>query len=79
MVKDSAVAALAHGAPLYKPGVVRSDELKKGDYVAVFTRKGELISLSRGVLEGDIVAKPERVIIERAKYPKVWKNKGPVG
>lgn len=79
VVKDSAVAALAHGAPLYKPGVLRSDELKKGDYVAVFTRKGELISLSRGVLEGDIVAKPERVIIEREKYPKVWKNKGPVG
>jgi len=76
VVKDSAVEALAHGAPLYKAGIISQEKFKKGDYVAIFTQKGELVSLSRGVLEEDIVAIPERVIIERGRYPKTWK-KGP--
>ncbi len=75
-VKDSAVDALAHGAPLYKTGVLESDKFNKGDYVAVFTKKGELISLSRTVLQEDVVAIPERVIMERGRYPRAWK-KGP--
>ncbi len=76
VVRDSAVDALAHGAPLYTPGVLKMDKFKKGDYVAVFTQKGELISLSRGVLDKEVVAVPERVIMERGKYPSAWK-KGP--
>ncbi len=74
VVRDSAVDALAHGAPLYKPGVVEMDKFEKGDYVAVYTMDGELISVSQAVVEEDIVAVPFRVIMEPGKYPKEWKG-----
>ena len=68
IVKDSAVDALAHGAPLYKPGVVDMDEVNKGDYVALYTSVGELISVSIAILENDIIAKPFRVVIEPGRH-----------
>lgn len=74
VVRDSAVDALAHGAPLYKPGVIEMDKFEKGDYVAVYTQKNELISVSQALLEEDIIAVPFRVIMEPGRYPKVWKG-----
>ena len=70
IVKDSAVDALAHGASLYKPGVVEMDELNKGDYTAIYTSEGELISVSVAILEDDVVAKPFKVVMEPGKYSK---------
>ncbi len=70
IVKNSAIDALAHGAPLYRPGVVEMDEVNKGDYVALYTSAGELISVSVAVLEDDIIAKPFRVVIEPRKHSK---------
>ena len=69
-VKDSAVDALAHGAPLYKPGIIEMEDVDKGNYVALYTSEGELISVSVAVLEEDIIAKPFRVVIEPEKYSK---------
>ena len=63
IVKDSAVNALAHGAPLYKPGVIEMDNVEKGNYVSLYTSDGELISVSIVVLEDDIIARPFRVIM----------------
>lgn len=77
IVKDSAVDALAHGAPLYNPGVLSMDEFNKGDYIAVYTEQGELVSVSRALLENDVVAEPVRVIMDPGRYPRKWK--GPVG
>ncbi len=77
VVKDSAVDALAHGAPLYSPGVKEMDDVSPGGYVAVVTERGELVSVSRIVQKNDIVAEPFRVIMEPGRYPKTWK--GPVG
>ncbi|EDY36431.1 TruB family pseudouridylate synthase (N terminal domain) protein [Aciduliprofundum boonei T469] len=68
IVKDSAVNALAHGAPLYKPGVIEMDNVEKGGYVALYTSDGELISVSIVVLEDDIIAKPFRVVMEPKKF-----------
>ncbi len=76
VVKDSAVDALAHGAPLYRPGIASMDNVSSGDYVAVYTQSGELVSLSKAILQQDIIAVPIKVIMERGKYPKAWK-KGP--
>ncbi len=45
VVRDSAVDALAHGAPLYSPGVKERGNFNKGDYVAIYTETGELISV----------------------------------
>ncbi len=74
VVRDSAVDALAHGAPLYKPGIVEMDKFEKGDYVAVYTKNGELISVSQAIMEEDIIAVPFRVIMEPGKYPREWKG-----
>ncbi len=63
IVKDSAFENLAKGAPLYRPGVIEMPELKAGDLCTVYTESGKFISLSRAVLEGEIIAKPERVIV----------------
>ncbi len=64
IVKDSAYRNLAHGSPLYRPGVIDLPSLNPGDLCTVYTESGKFISLSRAVLEGDVVAVPERVIAE---------------
>jgi H/ACA ribonucleoprotein complex subunit 4 len=82
-VRDSAVDALCHGASLTAPGVVTVDtEIQKDTLVAVMSLKGEVITLSKAVepterildLEHGIVATPERVLMQRGTYPKVWKT-----
>jgi len=63
-VKESAYENLAKGAPLYKPGVVEMPEsLNAGALCTVYTESGKFVSLSRAVLNDDVVARPERVIV----------------
>ncbi len=76
IVKDSAVDSLAHGSPLYESGIVKMENVNKGDVCAIYTKKNELVSVSKVILEDKVVAKPIHVIIERGKYPSIWK-KGP--
>ncbi len=82
-VRDSAVDALCHGASLTAPGVVTVDSgIVKGSLVAVLTLKGEAVILGRAVepteqimeLKHGVVAAPERVLMPRGTYPKVWKS-----
>jgi len=82
-VRDSAVDALCHGASLTAPGVVTVDtQIQKDTLIAVMTLKGEVITLSKATetteqilnLEHGIIATPERVIMPRGTYPKVWKT-----
>jgi len=85
VVKDTAVDALCHGAELSVKGIVAVDGgIKKGDTIAVFTLKGEVVESATADMtsmemlkknEG-IAAKPKRVYMERGIYPKVWKEKG---
>lgn len=64
IVKESAYENLAKGAPLYKPGVVEMPEsLNAGALCTVYTESGKFVSLSRAVLNDDVVARPERVIV----------------
>jgi H/ACA ribonucleoprotein complex subunit 4 len=84
IVKDSAVDALARGAPLHVQGISRLESgIVKGDMVAVFTHMGEVVSLGRarmgseelyGLKEGqamDTVA----VAMKPGIYPSGWKKK----
>jgi H/ACA ribonucleoprotein complex subunit 4 len=80
-IKDSAVAAVAHGAPLASRGVSKIDHpLSKGDVVCIKTLKGECVGFgaltmsSEEVLQArsGIVASVERVVMERSLYPKMW-------
>jgi len=82
-VRDSAVDALCHGAHLTAPGVLSIDaEIKIGDTVAVFTQKGEAVTLSKSFVSSEkilkmdhgFVAKTQRVMMPRGIYPKKWRS-----
>lgn len=84
VVRDTAVDALCSGAFLALPGVAGySTNLKKGDLAAVFTQKGEIISLSVALMSPEefaanahgFAAKPKAVLMEKGVYPSVWKNR----
>lgn len=83
VVRDSAVDALCHGASLTAPGVVSVDSgIVKDSIVAVMTLKGEAVILAKAAepterileLKHGVVAAPERVLMPRGTYPKVWKS-----
>ncbi len=80
-IRDSAVGALCHGAHLTAPGVLSLDDgIEVGDTVAIFTQKGEAVTLSKTVVTSEkllkmdhgFVAKTQRVLMPRGIYPKMW-------
>ena len=83
VVKDGAAAALSHGAPLLRPGVVSlADGLKKGDEVLLVALKGEAVAIANlsqpskvipTMTQGE-VAKPNCVIMKEDTYPRSWKK-----
>jgi H/ACA ribonucleoprotein complex subunit 4 len=82
-VRDSAVDALCHGAHLTAPGVLSLDAgIKIGDTVAVFTKKGEAVTMSKAFVSSEkmlkmdhgFVAKTQRVLMPRGLYPKMWRS-----
>lgn len=84
MIRDTAVDAIAHGADLAVPGIVKlTKDVKKGKKVAILTLKGELVALGKALKNVDeiikmnkgIVVKTWRVYIERGVYPDVWRKK----
>jgi len=83
-VRDSAVDALCHGAHLTAPGVVSLEAgITSGTTVALFTLKGEVISLATATastkeileMKHGIVARNKRVLMPRGTYPKMWSSK----
>jgi H/ACA ribonucleoprotein complex subunit 4 len=82
-VRDSAVDALCHGAHLTAPGVLSLDAgIKIDDTIAVFTQKGEAVTLAKAVVSSEnmlkmdhgFVAKTLRVMMPRGIYPKKWRS-----
>lgn len=82
-VRDSAVGALCHGAHLTAPGVLLLDSgIKIGDTVAVFSQKGEAVTMAKAFVSSEkimkmdhgFVAKTVRVLMPRGLYPKMWRN-----
>ncbi len=82
-VLDSCVDAICHGASLKAPGVAKlSSDIQPDDFVAIMTLKNELIGFGRALMNSQeilekkrgIVAKIERVIMERGRYPPLWKK-----
>jgi H/ACA ribonucleoprotein complex subunit 4 len=83
VVKDGAVDAICHGAELAVPGVCKLDaEIDKGDPVALFTLKDELIAIGEATMdtkailieESGITVKTKRVVMRPGTYPKMWKS-----
>jgi len=84
-LRDSAVSAIAHGAPLNVPGVAKLEaSVKRGGMVALFTLRGELAAIARAKMDAyEISGKKngeaaalERVVIAADAYPRQWKKKG---
>lgn len=82
-VKDSAAAALAHGAPLLRPGLVNiQSDIKAGKQLMIQTLKGEAVGIVTLTLstneiatinEGE-VARPSMVLLDEGLYPRRWKS-----
>ncbi len=80
IVKDSAVAALAHGANLGSGGISQVQRgIEKDDLIAVLTLKGELIATATAlthtngmVAKEETVAELDRVYMKKDTYPKQW-------
>lgn len=82
-VRDSAVDALCHGAHLTAPGVLSLDAgIKIGDTVAVFSQKGEAVTMAKAFVSSEkilkmdhgFVARTQRVLMPRGIYPKMWRS-----
>ncbi|MBY8998557.1 MAG: RNA-guided pseudouridylation complex pseudouridine synthase subunit Cbf5 [Candidatus Thorarchaeota archaeon] len=85
-IRDSAVDAICHGANLAASGVVSlSSDMKKGEMVILKTLKGEAVAVATCADTSDRIAKAksgivaisERVLMERGRYPSMWKKKPP--
>jgi len=83
VVRDSAVDAVAHGAALAVPGILRVDAgIKVGDPVAIFTKKEELVAIGRALMRSEqmvsakkgIAVQPEAVLMKPGVYPSVWRG-----
>lgn len=86
-IRDSAVDAICHGASLAAPGILAlSEKIRIGDIVAVYTQKGEAVSLGTACMPAmemlrektGIAVQTDRVIIEAGTYPKGWITKAEV-
>jgi H/ACA ribonucleoprotein complex subunit 4 len=84
VLRDSAVDAVCHGAPLACIGVAQLDAgIEVDEDVALLTLKGELVAVgqakmtSHQVLEAEsgIAAIPLRVVMRKGTYPRTWKKK----
>lgn len=83
IIRDSAVDALCHGAALAGVGILSSGAFRKGERVAVLTRKGELVCTGQALVSSaqsgpgkpGLVIAPKSVFLPRGTYPPGWKKK----
>ena len=84
VIRDSAVDALCHGAQLAIPGILQiSHDLKKGDFVAVYTQKSEVVALATATMDADAISEgtrghafeTNRIIMEPGTYKKSWRTR----
>jgi len=82
-VRDTAVDAICHGAPLTVPGIVRVEAgIKVGEYVAIMTLKGELVALGKAKMRSEqilsakrgIAVKTDLVVMDPGTYPRAWRS-----
>ena len=81
IIKDGAVAALSHGAPLARPGIVSIPKgLPTGTTVLLSSLKGEAVAIAEISVDSDEmpgmkngqVATPRTVIMQPGTYPQTW-------
>jgi H/ACA ribonucleoprotein complex subunit 4 len=86
-IRDRAVDAICHGASLAVPGLLTlSKGIRIGDMVAVYTQKGEAVSLGIARMSDKemmraktgIAVQTSRVLMKTGAYPKGWITKAEV-
>ena len=84
-VRDTAVDAICHGAPLAVPGVIAMPaDLRTGELVGVYSLKGEIIGLGQAAMTKEQIEESakgialimKRLIMKPDTYPKAWRSKG---
>jgi H/ACA ribonucleoprotein complex subunit 4 len=82
IIRDSAVAAICHGANLAAGGIVSlSENIKFGDIVAIMTIKGELVASAKSLFnlneilaaDSGILFETDKVYMDTNVYPSMWK------
>jgi len=82
LIEDTAVNALAYGAPLAIPGIVAYQKFAQNQKIAILTLKGELVAIGTATHDSSelqkakkgIIASLDRVFMQRDIYPKAWKK-----
>jgi H/ACA ribonucleoprotein complex subunit 4 len=83
VVRDSAISAVCHGAPLALPGVSELDsDIQAGQTVLVQSLKGEAVALAEAAMDSrtmmdkndGVGARAVRILMPKDTYPKVWKR-----
>lgn len=83
VIRDTAVDALCHGAQLAIPGIIAiPHDLRTGEYVGVYTLKGEIVGLAEAIMKSDDIETEtrgfafvmKRIIMKPNTYPKVWRS-----
>jgi H/ACA ribonucleoprotein complex subunit 4 len=83
VIRDSAVDAVCHGAPLAAIGIAQMDAgIEAGELVAISSLKGELVALAESQMTSHqmieapkgIAAATNRVIMRKGTYPRTWKS-----
>ena len=83
IIHDRAIDAVCHGAKLAGVGVISADPFKKGDSVALVSRRREFVGLGRALVSSSgfspgkpgFVVAPVAVFLKPGTYPKGWKKK----
>jgi len=84
-IRDTAVDALCHGAPLAVPGVIAVPaDIRVGELVGVYSLKGEVVGLAQAAMTKDDIEQSvrgiafvmKRLIMKPGTYPKAWRSKG---
>lgn len=84
IIRNSAVDAIAHGAYLMVPGILQLETgIKRGDTVAIFTKRGELVAIGEArmrseeilIAEKGVAVATRQVIMKPGVYPRMWKRK----
>ncbi len=84
IVKDSAIGAIANGAPLAVQGIVCAQEgIEIGEVVAMLSLKGEFVAFGFALMDSKQMAsdrkglavKTDKVLISKGTYPEKWKGK----
>jgi len=82
VVRDTAIDALCHGAALAGVGVLRTDEFRKDQIIAVLSQKNEFVGLGKTLVSSahKMAGKPGLVVamttvfLPPNTYPRGWKK-----